>query len=122
MKISVYYLDDEEKICEIFAEFFNSERVQVSTFIDANEAIEASNKNAPDLFFIDYQLSGMTGDEVAFAVEPSIPKMLVTGDLTSQCKYNFEKVIAKPYKFSEIQKIIDSYCTSKPSLAGGGFR
>lgn len=111
MKISVYYLDDEEKLCEIFAEFFNSERVQVSTFVDANEAIEASNKNAPDLFFIDYQLPGITGDEVAFSVEPNIPKILVTGNITSKCKYNFKDVIAKPYKFGEIQKIIDSYCT-----------
>ena len=108
MPIKIFYLDDEEKLCELFAEYFSSELVQITTFVDANRAIESSRSNPPDLFFIDYRLAGTTGDEVAQAIEQSIPKVLVTGNEFFTPSYNFAQIISKPYDFSLIQGLIDA--------------
>lgn len=109
MTINIFYLDDEESLCEIFAEILGSEEINISTFTDENEAITACKKKPPDLFFIDYRLQKMTGNDVAFAVDAAIEKILVTGDLAVNCDYNFERIISKPYQFDLIANLIDEH-------------
>jgi DNA-binding NtrC family response regulator len=109
MTISVFYLDDEEALCEIFSEYFSSEEVRVTTFVAADQAIELCKKDPPDVFFIDYRLLGTTGVDVAFAVADNIPKILVTGDLHFSSEYEFREIISKPYEFGVIQSLIDDY-------------
>jgi len=109
MPIKIIYLDDEEALCKIFSQYYGSDQVNIKTFVDANEAIKFCQVNPPDLFFIDYRLSGITGDDVAFAVEESIPKILVTGDISFTSKYNFHQVISKPFDFNKVQKLINHY-------------
>ena len=109
MTINIFYLDDEEGLCEIFAEILGTEQIKISTFINEHEAIAACQKKPPDLFFIDYRLPNMTGSDVAFAVDSSIEKILVTGDLLVDCSYNFNRIISKPYKFDLIARLIDTH-------------
>ncbi|MEW6981249.1 response regulator [Colwelliaceae bacterium 6471] len=105
----VYLLDDEKVLCDIFAEYFHSNMTTVHTFTDAEQAICACKEIPPDIFFIDYRLPNITGDEVAISVSESIPKILMTGDLSVEAKYKFQRVISKPYHFHEIQKVLDDY-------------
>jgi DNA-binding NtrC family response regulator len=109
MTINIFYLDDEEGLCEIFAEILGTEQINITTFSDEDEAITACKKTPPDLFFIDYRLNKMTGSDVAFAVDPAIQKILVTGDLSVNCDYNFNRIISKPYQFDFISKLIDEH-------------
>ncbi len=115
MRLKVYYLDDEADLCENFSDFFTSEQVQVTTFVDPKVAIDAIRNNPPDLLFVDYRLPGTTGDELAKTVDPKIPKFLITGENFVKTECNFEKVLNKPYKVSDILQIISNYVATKSS-------
>ena len=113
MPLKIYYLDDEEALCEIFNHYFASQDVTVSTFIDPKVAIDAIKNNPPDIFFTDYRLPGTTGDAVAKALDPRLPKFLITGDTSVITEYKFIRVLPKPYPEQEIAEIISSYMTAK---------
>lgn len=110
MPVNVYYLDDEETLCEIFSAHISSDQINVTTFSDSNETIEACKNNPPDILFIDYRLPGTTGDLVVLDIDESIPKVLVTGDLSYNSRYQFNKIISKPCNYKEVKNIIDEYC------------
>ena len=109
MALNIYYLDDEVDLCEIFSEYFESDDMEITTFIDATEAIEACKKKAPDVFIIDYRLADTTGVEVALAVDKAIPKILVTGELAINDSTMFNDVVLKPHHLEGIENIIDNY-------------
>ncbi|WP_448565268.1 response regulator [Thalassotalea ganghwensis] len=113
MIFNVVYLDDEQDLCEIFYEFLSNDETVVKTFTIPEDAINAINDTPPDLFFIDYRLPATTGDDVAKAVDKSIPKVLVTGDLSVQTDYMFDQKVAKPYQFSDIQQLIEHFRAKK---------
>jgi len=113
MPINVYYLDDEEALCENFADYFSSPEVIVTTFVDPKFAIEAILKSPPDLLFIDYRLPGTTGDEVASLLDPKLPKFLITGDISYKFEYSFDKVFSKPYDETAIAGLISEYISAK---------
>jgi hypothetical protein len=54
------------------------------------------NETNPDVVFIDYRLSGITGDQVANMLPVAIPKYLITGEINLASKYEFEGVFSKP--------------------------
>ncbi len=109
MSLKVYYLDDEEGLCENFSDAFSTEKFCVITFTDPAKAVEAAKLNPPDLFFLDYRLPGTTGDQIAQALDPKIPKFLITGDIFIETNYKFMKVFAKPYSDEEILKVLHEY-------------
>lgn len=107
--ITVFYIDDEISLCEIFFKLFNRDGVTVKFFSDHKIAIDEIASSIPDLLFIDYRLNGITGEEVALKLNTSIPKVLITGELDLPCPPNFLKVLPKPTKPTDIQEIIDLY-------------
>lgn len=109
MPLKVYYLDDEVELCENFADYFESVDVQVTTFTDPKQAIDSIKSNPPDLIFVDYRLPGTTGDQVALALDPRIPKILITGDLSVVTSYEFIAILSKPFKHSDIYDILGRY-------------
>ena len=109
MSLKVYYLDDEEDLCEIFSEYFELDGITVSTFTDAAEAIQACSVNPPDLFIIDFRLADTNGVKVALAVDKDIPKILVTGELTINDSTMFDHVILKPHHLQGIEEVIGNY-------------
>jgi DNA-binding NtrC family response regulator len=106
MSLKVYYLDDEADLCELFADYFSSDKVAVTTFVDTKIAIEAIKKNPPDIFFVDYRLPNTTGDEVAKALDPKIPKILVTGEFSIKTDYKFDLILSKPIDVALIAQVI----------------
>lgn len=113
MPLKVFYLDDEEALCENFVDYFASKDVIVTTFVDSKTAIEAIKKDPPDLFFVDYRLPGTTGDEVAMAIDPKLPKFLISGDIAVKTEYKFDQVFSKPYEASAITEIIANFIATK---------
>ena len=113
MPLKVYYLDDEEALCENFVDIFASEAVEVTTFIDPAKAIALTLTNPPDLFFIDFRLPNTTGDVVAKSVAADIPKFLITGDINVSSGYKFKAVFNKPYKPEDIQQVLDGFLKIK---------
>jgi len=106
--IKVYYLDDEELLTDLFRDYFDIEGIELRTFINPKEAVQVAKDSPPDIFFIDYRMPGMNGDEVASSLSDTITKILITGDIDKNYKYPFDNVIRKPYKPEEVLEIIDS--------------
>jgi DNA-binding response OmpR family regulator len=107
MRKKVYYLDDEIDLCNMFREFIETEEIEVSTFTSATVAIAACAESPPDLIIIDYRLSDTTGDVVANAIDSSIEKILVTGELEKPQHEVFSQVITKPFSLIELQSVIE---------------
>ena len=109
MKLKVYYIDDEPELLEIFAETFARPEIEISTFLDPENAVVAINKNPPDLIFVDYRLPKISGDLLAFNLDPNIPKVLLTGEMSINCKTKFLALFEKPFQTEKIEKFIDSF-------------
>ena len=109
MALRVFYIDDEPDLCESFSDIFSTDKIEIFTFTDPKLAIAAAEKNPPHLIFIDYRLPAITGDKVAQAMDPSIPKFLVTGDISVVSNYEFVKIYAKPYEYKCIRELLDEY-------------
>ena len=107
------YIDDEVELCELFVERFSALEVTITSFTDPKEAIESANEIKPDLIFIDLSMPALNGDQVALQLDPKIPKILVTGDCRTPTKYNFYRVMAKPFKSPEVQSILRDIINSK---------
>lgn len=109
MKKKLYYLDDEEMLCKLFKEIFDTDQVEVSTFSKPDDFIEAVKLERPDLCFIDFRLPGENGEKVASKLDPQIPKFLVTGDIDYPGSDQFLKVFKKPIEIPIIREEIKKY-------------
>jgi DNA-binding NtrC family response regulator len=109
MPLKVYYLDDETDLCANFTDHFESDEVQVTTFVVPELAISAVKDTPPDIFFIDYRLPGINGEEVAWMTSDKIPKYLVTGESSVGTDYEFAGIIDKARGIVEIRRIIDEF-------------
>ena len=107
MPFNIVYIDDEEELCEVFSEIFSSDEIKINAFTRPEEGIDYIQQNPPDLIVLDYRLPGTTGDEIALKLDPSIPKILSTGEMQVKTKYEFYKVIFKPYKIPDVMGVLD---------------
>lgn len=109
MQLKVFYIDDEEGLCENFFDFFSSKDIEVITFTDPKMAIDQAKTSPPDLLFIDYRLPGTTGDKVVQCMAAAIPKFLITGDISVATEYKFSGIFTKPYNHEDIQGVLDGF-------------
>ncbi len=113
MLLKIFYLDDEKDLLEIFSDQFSGPEVIINTFHEPESMIQAIKISPPDLLVLDYRLGKTTGDRVAQLVDPSIPKLLITGELSIQTNVDFLKIIKKPLSIEEVNEIIFSIKKSK---------
>jgi CheY-like chemotaxis protein len=106
VSLKVYYLDDEPDLLEIFVDTFSSSLVEITTFTDPIKAIAVIKSSPPDLLFLDFRLPYTTGLMVAEQLDPNIPKVLVTGDMSIKPSSVFKMVCEKPINPGVIEKFI----------------
>jgi DNA-binding response OmpR family regulator len=100
----------------MFVDNFASPVVSIQAFTDPEAAIKAINESKPDLVFLDYRLPETTSHDVATRLNPDIPKVLLTGDLTVNARNCFIKVFYKPFDFEEMEAFIQS-CLGRKTAA-----
>jgi FixJ family two-component response regulator len=105
----VYYLDDEIELCDIFLEMLSCTGHQLEAFSVVDEFVDRCLAQRPDLVFIDFRLPTTTGERVASMIQPDIPKVLMTGELSVDCDHLFAQVIAKPFKLKQLVELVNSY-------------
>lgn len=105
---TVYYLDDEPDICEVFHDIFSTQKFHIDTFTHPDKLAAAIKAKRPDLIILDYRLPGTTGDAVAQSLDPKIPKVLVTGEIHLETVYKFEKIFSKPFQITEMENYLSS--------------
>lgn len=108
MALTVYYLDDEAELCDVFKDFLSSAQIHVTTFTESEAAIEQCAQNKPDIIFIDYRLTNTTGNLVANVLDDDIEKILVTGELDLPQYDVFSQVMAKPYSLMAISQMLEA--------------
>lgn len=113
MLLKVYYLDDDTELLEMFSDLFSSADVSISVFEDPQKAIDAIKNDPPDVFFVDYRLPNITGDKVVSQIDPSIPRVLITGELNLDCESHFNLVLKKPYKSVQVRDFLDEVAKKK---------
>lgn len=113
-RLKVVYLDDEPELCELFEDLFASADIEVKTFTDPVRAVEAVQRERPDLFFVDFRLPGTTGIEVAQQVGPG-EKYLITGELSVPLQEPFSRVFYKPFPVGEVLALLQDRLKLKRS-------
>ena len=109
MPLKVYYLDDELALYENFADYFASDDAEVVTFTKPEQALEAIRQNPPDLLFVDFRMPGTRGDKFAQSLAPNFPVFLITGDVSVQTDFAFQRVFAKPVDVAEISAVLATH-------------
>ena len=111
--IKIAYIDDEAEMCLIFADNFSTSDIDILTFSDLTNIVEKVEGANPDLIFLDYRLPNTNGDTLAGVLSPSVPKVLITGDMAVQPKANFLRVFSKPFDFCEMEDFIAEFSKNK---------
>ena len=109
MHNTLVYIDDEALLCAVFKEYFANASTHVFTFTEPDLALEFCQRNRVDLVVIDFRLIGTTGAQVAAQLPADLPKILVTGELTSPADDAFAHIVHKPFKLSELQRVIQPF-------------
>jgi two-component system, cell cycle sensor histidine kinase and response regulator CckA len=114
-KIRILLVDDEVSLLDIGTQMFEYLGYEVTCRQDSLEALEAFRvePEAFDLVMTDHTMPSMTGTELAkklLEIRPDIPIILCTGfseiiDQEDAVKIGVQKVIAKPFVFSEVAEI-----------------
>lgn len=112
MPLSIVYLDDELDLLIMFTELFSSSDFVIKTFQKPEEAIHEINVKPPDLVIFDYRLPNTTGDKIALSINPDIPKVLISGDLSIEYKADYLKIFRKPYSDIEMREFLIQFKNS----------
>lgn len=76
--IKILIADDEKDIREIVTWYLNREGFQVFAAPDGNAALEIEALHSPDLLLLDVMMPGLSGWEVAKAINRNVPIIFLT--------------------------------------------
>lgn len=102
-------VDDDRSIREIMRVSLEEEGYIVDTANDAEEALEAIDRNAPDLLVLDVMLPGMDGFELARQIRrtSNLPIILLTAkadtiDVVVGLESGADDYVTKPFEIREL--------------------
>ncbi|MCB2186749.1 MAG: response regulator [Deltaproteobacteria bacterium] len=109
----ILVVDDEEAIREIFSRALRSSGFEVITAPSAEDALELLKKETPQVMFLDLNLPGMDGVELARRVRASNPMTLLyafTGyvslfELANCREAGFDDYFTKPVDMGLLRRV-----------------
>lgn len=107
-------VDDENDITEFAKRFFTKRDIDVVTASNGNEALDAIEKERPDLVLLDIQMEGVTGIDVLKRLREEnnmINVIMVTGTedptiIEYAKELGVTEYIHKPLVLDELEKIV----------------
>ncbi len=116
---SIWAIDDSRMILRMYDHFAVETRNSVKTFEKGKTLLESLQSEKPALFFIDLNMPGMTGVEVAQAINShgfnEIPKILVTtqsdASLDEAAQDLFSEIVQKPFDSGTLETAANRYLT-----------
>ncbi len=114
-KGKILIIDDDEKISEFLHLFFSKKGFEVTVVTEAEEAEKSIELLKPDLVFLDYRMTPITGKDI-------LERLKIRGDQTPVVMMSAYKrrdgelemkrlgaltYLAKPFDFEEIEEILD---------------
>ncbi len=115
----ILIVDDEAAICELLAEILKSPTRSIEVRDTARGALEFIAQNPVDLAFLDINIPGMSGLELADHVRRANPHariVICTGyfgeDIEEQARdAHADRIIHKPLDFGEVLQVAETYTT-----------
>jgi DNA-binding response OmpR family regulator len=113
-KGKILIIDDDEKISEFLRLFFLKKGFEVMVVVQAEEAEKSIELSKPDLIFLDYRMTPVTGKDI-------LERLKIRGDRTPVVMMSAYKrrhgdlemkrlgalaYLAKPFDFEEIEEIL----------------
>jgi DNA-binding NtrC family response regulator len=112
----ILVVDDDERICNVFAEFLSGEGHNPEIASNAKDALESVRAGRPDLVLMDIRMPGTNGLEaleMIREVDPDVHVVIMTAYGTSQTSIEAMRLgayeyLIKPLDLHELKKVIDS--------------
>jgi len=116
---TIWAIDDSRMILRMYDHFAVKTSSELQTFEQGSELLDSLKTEQPALFFIDLNMPGMTGVEVAQAIDEKgfkhIPKILVTTQsdaaLDSSAENLFSEIVQKPFNAGTLEIVANRYIT-----------
>ncbi|MDQ0160581.1 response regulator [Alkalibacillus salilacus] len=112
-KYQAVVVDDEEAIATLMAAFLKQEGLEVKQFTNCHEALEAMKDIRTDLYFVDYLLPSMKGDQFMAKLRDegeTAPAILMTGmgrgHLEQETAEFFQDVLEKPFTLEDVSQVV----------------
>lgn len=105
--VKILIADDEKDIRDIVTWYLSREGFEVFAAADGHAAIDIEAAHLPDLLILDVMMPGLSGWEIAKAVQRNIPIMFLTAlnsenDKINGFKLGADDYIAKPFSPREL--------------------
>lgn len=112
----ILVVDDDQRICKVFAEFLSGEGHEPEIASSAGEALESIRINRPDFVLMDVRMPGTSGLEaleMIRQIDPDVQVVIMTAYGTSQTSIEAMRLgaydyLIKPVNLHELKKVIDS--------------
>ncbi|NIK11876.1 response regulator [Alkalibacillus almallahensis] len=112
-KYQAVVVDDEESIATLMAAFLKQEGLEVKQFTNCSEALDAMKNTRTDLYFVDYLLPYMKGDQFIAKLRDegeTAPAVLMTGMGKSQIEQetdvSYEDILEKPFTLEDVSQVV----------------
>lgn len=114
-KIRIMVLDDEPIVCKRLKPALEKQGYEVDAFTQSSEALEQLKQVEYDIIITDLKMKGVDGMQLLGEAKRRSPKtevIVITGFATMEtAKESFHRgvfdFIAKPFKLSEIQEVVN---------------
>lgn len=113
--IPITVIDDEESFCDIINRFLSARGFSVTTFTDADAALEHIKQTHPDIVLTDMRMPSHSGFDIlqaSLAVNPGAKVIIITGngdipDCVKAMELGATNYIEKPWEAKELIKMVE---------------
>ena len=113
--LNILVVDDDERVCEVIAEYLRSDGHTVVVAANGSDAITHVRRRTFDVVFLDRAMPGMSGDQTAERIKksfPDLPIILLTGfgtliEVTGSRPHAVDVVLGKPVTLGSLRQTID---------------
>ena len=126
----VVLVDDERAILDAIGRLLAQDGFDVELYDSPTLAIEACVENPPDFLLTDFLMAEMSGEELAVKLRVELgsrsPRILcITAwleELRPDQKRVFDRIIAKPFAYCDLVRVIDELEQAQKKTAASGQR
>lgn len=122
----ILIVEDERVLAKNMKTYLSRGASEVRTAADAAQALEMLESFAPDLLVVDHGLPDVDGlqtyAEIVRRQARKIECVMITGNPTEQIAHDARElgirhVVCKPFRFSELQRLLEEHTTETASDA-----
>ncbi|CAN5543253.1 N/A [soil metagenome] len=108
--VQVLVVEDSADQAGLLRQYFERAGCAVTTVVNAEEAIAAYLRSAPDLAFIDLFLPGMDGWELIKKIKADLPHcaVAVTSVLDAADFPDAEAILPKPFTGAQVRQVLSA--------------